>query len=139
MKQLIIVDLYKYTKINENKEQKTYSKNNTNRNKTEIGNAEPRYDNADSLSSGTVFVYSDIVDLLIKAQKLHYKYPNADIACRLDQHILKIMPDIEIVLSSIYDKVIITKSGFTKNKTMHKIGYDKIKMVSREKLAQMMP
>lgn len=51
------------------------------------------------------FTYDKIVDLLIKAQKLKHLNPKKDIACRIDDNLIKDSEIIKII-SAIYDTII---------------------------------
>lgn len=84
MKKLIIVD----ANINKHTEDNEY---------------EYEYDNNN-------FTYGDIVNLLIKAQKLRYIHPTSTITCRLDSDISIKYPDIHRIISNVYDHVLETNS-----------------------------
>lgn len=51
------------------------------------------------------FNYGDIIDLLIKAQKLRYIDPKLDLACYIDPHIIE-DPQIHRILAAGYDRII---------------------------------
>lgn len=57
-----------------------------------------------------VITYDQIVDLMIKGQKLRFQYPNTDMCCRIETSALTSDPEITRILASLYDHVIVTNS-----------------------------
>src|SRR5579872_1735593 len=67
------------------------------------------YDDSDNKND---FTNDEIVDLLVKAQKMRYKYPTSKVFCCLDSdmNISTKYPDIHRVISNVYDNVLETNS-----------------------------
>ncbi|VBB18493.1 glycosyltransferase [Yasminevirus sp. GU-2018] len=139
MRGLIVVDLHKNTKLidargkyNRCAEGKCLSSVNN------LGQHAKQHGSGGTKITGQVmgqvqeFTYGEIVDLLIKAQKLRYQYPTADLACRLDANILADRPDIERVLSAVYDKIVVL--GEDTQSVKKQSGYDVIKVFNREQI-----
>lgn len=68
------------------------------------------------------FTYNDIIELLIKAQKLRRRYPTLDLACHIDTKINKNHPEISRIIFDIYDYVITSDEfGEFKTNNSHRI------------------
>ena len=80
------------------------------------------------LESDNHIKYNHIIDILIKGQKLRFKYPKNDLCCSIESNNLVSDPEIQKILGNIYDRIILseTENKYIK-KNKHK--YDKIKIV----------
>jgi len=58
------------------------------------------------------FSYGDIIDLLIKAQKLRYTEPKLDLACYIDPRIIE-DPQIHRILAACYDRIVHSDDDLT--------------------------
>lgn len=54
----------------------------------------------------SLFRYDEIIDALIKGQKLRYQYPNADLCLRVDRSMIDEHPNIIRILSNMYDHIV---------------------------------
>lgn len=82
----------------------------------------------------TNYTYNDIIDLLIKAQKLRYKYPLADLGCHINKNILKSHPDIEKILGMVYDRII--SADNPKNEIAKHSAYNYIEYLNRDEIGR---
>ena len=73
-----------------------------------IGGGRTKLTSGEAKLIHNTFTYDDIINMLIKAQKLRYNYPTMDLACRIDNTIINKddHPEIYRILSNVYDCVI---------------------------------
>jgi hypothetical protein len=62
--------------------------------------------NDTTINSYISFTYNDIIDLLIKAQKMRYHHPKLDLACRINTKIKDEYPEIYHIIARIYDHIL---------------------------------
>lgn len=72
--------------------------------------------------------YADILNFLISGYDLRYTYPESDIYCKLNKHIINSVPNIRTILSSVYDNIIET------DKSIKTHNYDAIKYIEYSQL-----
>lgn len=74
------------------------------------------------------FTYGDIINLLIKAQKIRYDDPKINLACKINSKTINENTEIYRILSSVYDHIFLPHDKYIK-KGIIKKRYDNIKKI----------
>ena len=85
----------------------------TYRSKKSFINASHEYKSIEGGNRNEIYdmTYDNIIDLMIKGQKLRFQYPKNDLCCRIESCALVDKPEITRILANIFDHVIITHMG----------------------------